>query len=394
MWLPVILVRHFGWPGWVAFVIPNVAGAMSVGLLRRPRAQSESFVARRLPTMRWFSKVTLALHAFVMTWALLWLFGGLVNVAGLPATIGGTSIGTAPVAAIATLCAMWFVAGRFGRRSFRAACVAAVAVWCASVCFLALAWWTMPGARALPQSAGDARLVDLVFLAPALVFGFSLCPHLDLTIHRARQETPGAAGDRAFALGFGALFLAMVAGTLLYAQGWIDSRAISFYVAAHLGVQSWFTMSMHLRALRDTARTPRELPTASPLLAGVALGLAPSAAVVAQVVANTPLQGLATFDAIYRVFMACYGLLFPALLWAWTASGRDGRRATLAAWLCIAAAAPCFWLGFLDGRWFWLGPGMLLALLAGPLARALSGPRDGAGSGGDPRGDSGSEIRG
>lgn len=369
MWLPVILVRHFGWPGWVAFAVPNVAGAMSVGLVHRTREASEAFVARRLPAMRAFSKVTLALHAFVLTWALGWLCAGVGRMAGLPATIAGTSIGTAQVGSIALLGALWFFAGRFARRSFRAACVGAMVVWFLSGALLGLSWTTMPGSRALPQAGGDATFVDLLCLAPVLVFGFALCPYLDLTIHRARQQTPGRAGDLAFVLGFGGLFLGMIAGTLVYAQGWIDARAISFYVAAHLAGQSWFTVAMHLRALRDTAPGDRAgRVSLTPLLVGVALGLAPSSAVAQSMLHATPFAHVLSFDALYRVFMACYGLLFPTLLWAWTTSRRDDRPATLVALGAVLLAAPLFWLGFLEGRWFWLAPGLLLALLAGPVA--------------------------
>ncbi|MGP1309146.1 MAG: hypothetical protein ACTS27_02985, partial [Phycisphaerales bacterium] len=344
MWLPVILVRHFGWPGWVAFAVPNVLGAMSVGLVYRTREASEAFVARRLRTMRAFSKVTLALHAFVLTWALSWLFDGLVNLAGIPAMIPSTAIPTSTVLALATLVGLWVCAAWFGRGSFRAACVAAVAVWALSAALLALSWVTMEGSRALPRSAGDARIVDLLLLAPVLVFGFALCPYLDLTIHRARQQTPGRAGDRAFVLGYGVLFLAMIAGTLLYAQGWIDSWSISFYIAAHLAVQSSFTVSMHLRALRDTAAPvpgsrPARRASSMPLLAGMALGLAPSSALAIRLFSGTPLADLLSFDAIYRVFMACYGLVFPGLLWVWTSSRRDGRSATLVAFATIIAAA-------------------------------------------------------
>ncbi len=374
MWLPVILVRHFGWPGWVAFAIPNIAGAMSVGLVYRTRAQSAEFVARRLPTMRAFSKVTLALHAFVLTWALLWLFTAIVSMLGLPATLGPTPIPIAALLALGTLVGLWVAAAWFGSRSFRAAGVVAAIVWVCSVFFLAMSVMTTPGFRALPQLAGDAREIDLLFLAPVLVFGFALCPYLDLTIHRARQETPGPPGTRAFVLGYGLLFPVMIAGTLLYAQGWIDSRSLSFYVIAHIAAQSWFTIAMHLRSLRDTARSPRER-SSTPLLIGMALGLAPSSALLASIAGGTPIQSLLSFDGIYRGFMAFYGLVFPALLWVWTTSQRDGRAATLTALVAIGLALPFFWLGFFEGRWLYLPAGLLIVLVAGPLATRFSSPK-------------------
>src|SRR5690606_27904334 len=138
-----------------------------------------------------------------------------------------------------------------------------------------------------------------------------------------------------------------------------------------------FTISLHLRALRDAvpaSRAPRAASThagLTPLLVGMALGLAPTSAVVAGLLGSTPLSGLVSFDAIYRVFMACYGLVFPGLLWAWSASRRDDRPTTLLAAIGIVLAAPFFWLGFLEGRWIWLPVGLLLVLLAGALPMVL-----------------------
>lgn len=359
MWLPVILVRHFGWPGWVAFAVPNVVGAMSVGLVYRTREQSEAFVARRLRAMRGFSKVTLALHAFVLMWA----FMNALDWAGVH-----------PLVVLLGVASLWAIAGLLARSSFQTACMAAAAVWALSVVLIGFAWATNPSSTA-PQTTGDARAIDLLFIAPVLVFGFALCPYLDLTIHRARQETPGTPGSLAFVLSFGGLFLAMIAGTLLYAQGWLDDRALSVYVVAHFAAQSWFTVAMHLRSLKDTAPAGSRRVTLTPLLVGVALGLAPWSDFAASLVESTPFARLLSFDAVYRSFMAFYGLLFPALLWTWSASKRDDRRATLAALFCVGLAAPMFWMGFLEGRWFWLAPGVLIALLSPLLARAMPAPQ-------------------
>lgn len=374
MWLPLILVRHFGWGGWVAFVVPNVIGAMSVGLVYRTREQSGAFVARRVRTMRAFSKVTIALHAFVLTWLGSWFMPLVWSMPGLPSTIPGTRVPTGGILAISFALTAWAIGRAMSRLRFAHACYAACVVWVSSVAMIALAIRTTPSTRAWPQSIGDTPLPELAWLAPVLVFGFALCPYLDLTIHSARRETPGRAGDRAFVLGFGVLFLAMVAGTLAYAQPWIDSRTMSFYIVAHIAIQSAFTMGMHQRALRDTSPDPRARTPMTAVLTGVMLGLTPSTALAGRVLSGTALEPLTTMDGIYRAFMAFYGLLFPALLWTWSASRRDDRRTTLAALFCVGLAAPMFWTGFLEGRWFWLAPGLLIALSAPALARVLPGP--------------------
>ena len=295
------------------------------------------------------------------------------SMAGLPAPIPGTGVSIGGPLAIAFLAVAWAAGWAISRLGFRGVCVAAMACWGVCVAMLLLALQTMPLMRQWPQTTGDAPMGDLVWLAPVLVFGFALCPYLDLTIHRARQETPGRGGDLAFVVGFGALFLAMIVGTLAYAQAWIDDAAMSFYVVGHIALQSAFTIGVHLRALRDTARTTRERSATTPMLAGILLGLAPSSALVVRALHGTVLEPLSRMDGVYRVFMACYGLLFPALLWTWSASGRDDRRATLAALFCVGLAAPMFWMGFLEGRWFWLAPGLLVAL-SGPGWRGCFPP--------------------
>src|SRR2546421_402382 len=62
-----------------------------------------------------------------------------------------------------------------------------------------------------------AASIDLLRLAAVCVFGFMLCPYLDLTFHRARQGTSVYGAIASFTIGFGALFLAMIVFTLWYA---------------------------------------------------------------------------------------------------------------------------------------------------------------------------------
>ncbi len=59
-------------------------------------------------------------------------------------------------------------------------------------------------------------MTDLALFAPASLVGFALCPYLDLTFHRARQQTAGRTGSAAFALGFGGVFLTMIVFSLCY----------------------------------------------------------------------------------------------------------------------------------------------------------------------------------
>ena len=57
--------------------------------------------------------------------------------------------------------------------------------------------WVAMGNRGklgLPSVAGSASPIELVALGVACVFGFGLCPYLDLTFHRARYFAGGRAG--------------------------------------------------------------------------------------------------------------------------------------------------------------------------------------------------------
>ena len=56
------------------------------------------------------------------------------------------------------------------------------------------------------------------------LFGFALCPYLDLTFHRARQSLAGRDAKTAFGVGFGVLFALMILFTLGY-SGWLEGRA-------------------------------------------------------------------------------------------------------------------------------------------------------------------------
>ena len=47
----------------------------------------------------------------------------------------------------------------------------------------------MKGALALPAQQGQLPAINILWLVPVMIFGFALCPYLDITFHRARQMT-------------------------------------------------------------------------------------------------------------------------------------------------------------------------------------------------------------
>lgn len=350
MFLPVILIREFGWTGWAFFAAPNVLGAMLMGVTLRRRGASEARIAswRAGPTL--FSAVTLAFHAFFLTWFM----------AALVAPLAGPYAVIAP--ALLAFAVGWGVSGG----SWRAWRTGGVVVLVLSLAFGALAWMTSGGLMAPPERTGASDTFDLLWLTPVMVFGFALCPYLDLTFHRARQEERGGVGTAAFVVGFGVMFLAMIVLTLLYAPAMLRGP-VSYYIAAHVMMQTVFTVGAHVRELRlRDARTlvsTRSI-TLTSLLLGVTLALA--------ALTWTRFGRLPSGETLYKCFMGAYGLLFPTLVWTWSAGGRVFDRAAGAAALgAILLASPFFWLGFVEQNWVWLGPGLLLALCAPIAARTL-----------------------
>src|SRR3954465_13192934 len=68
MFLPVLLVRDYGLAGWAVFAIPNVVGAAAMGwVLARPGARERVLAEHRTACVA-FSAVTLAFHAYFLTW--------------------------------------------------------------------------------------------------------------------------------------------------------------------------------------------------------------------------------------------------------------------------------------------------------------------------------------
>ena len=64
MYLAVILLRDLGWPGFLAFAIPNVIGAAAFGYVLASGARSEALIAGHRPALRWFSITAVAYHGY------------------------------------------------------------------------------------------------------------------------------------------------------------------------------------------------------------------------------------------------------------------------------------------------------------------------------------------
>lgn len=369
MFLPLLLMRDFGLAGYLAFAIPNVAGAAAMGWMIRSPEASRGFVERHRAACAAFSVITALFHVAFLFEVILPLDA---MRGGLPAVLA-------------------VVLGSIALSRFDRPRLIALATYLVSVGVIV----TLARGPGLPLgsmeasalgAAGAMRLpvTDVLFLVPACVFGFLLCPYLDLTFHRARQDLPGVWSRWGFGLGFGVLFLAMILFTPMYASlfepHWVGpgvrpAALVAGAVLVHLAAQSAATISFHMRALLGTGHRGAWWAVAALLLGVVAYTFLPRAG------APTP-PALSDSDERliwYRVFMSFYGLVFPAYVWLVAiptadghsgTSGRRGQRKLVVLLVSCALAAPCFWVGFIERQTWWLGPGMAIVLFARMLVRS------------------------
>jgi hypothetical protein len=351
MFLPVILVREFGLAGWTVFAIPNVLGAAAMGWVLRTRESSTRITDHHATACAAFSWVTIAFHVFFISWFTSRLFN---------TWVAGPFL----------LCFLIFQA--VGRNRPRNDLLSAAVTFLLSVILIAFAVNHANGhdvssiTTRPPSQWSDAMLLSTVCL-----FGFALCPYLDLTFHRACQNTSTTGARLAFSLGFGLFFLLMITFTLWYAPAlasviWSPRslpKLFALILALHLLVQSALTVVLHARHLSprdDEPRAPSELSGVALLLASLGLGI----------YARTPRQilSLDAGELIYRCFMGFYALVFPAYVWLCMIPGRGSEAPTKRHLLVFASAVvialPMFWIGFIHQKLIWLLPGLLVVLLA------------------------------
>lgn len=358
MYLPVLMIRDFGDAGWLVFALPNILGAAALGwVLHRPGA------AANLARQHWraacsFSIITVLFHAFFVGWVIRALIGDAAEIITAASAAGFYLYGY----------------GRHGRRDLLAAA--------GLLAFSLIAFGVAASVPAL-QPHGMISLVrvarpGLIWLAPVCIFGFFLCPYLDLTFLRARASTDANTGIAAFTVGFGILFLAMIGFTFWYARfvepgslhsiGHSIPRPLAWIIGGHMMLQTAFTIAVHTRALSEDRRAKQpDLVIAF----FVSLVIAFLVGAWSETLLRADLLP-ARYNAgefVYRLFMSFYGLIFPAYVWLCMIPAAPGKRvphhrrlAVLAVTLLLAA--PMFWLGFIGNRMIWLGPGLLVVIVS------------------------------
>ncbi len=338
MFLPVLLIRDYGFWSFFAFALPNVIGAAAMGWVLRTTAESERFAAAHSVAMSAFSFVTVCFHAFFLGWIS-------QKMLGRPDLVAAAFFGT-------TIVLLVLMRLRDGNERWLAIAAALVS-W---FIFARVLRYRMNLGIVLPDMTAGGSMAELSALAAVCVLGFALCPYVDRTFHLARRQLNPAAAKKAFGFGFGAVFFSMILFTLIYSDLIGIQRvnqAIVLMLLIHLIVQSAFTAAAH-----TTAMPGRRLVVITMLIAGVGF--------VGGMYANRiEYNGIAGGEIGYRLFMSFYGLLAPA--YVWIVGARSAQRPTRAHWLVfsttVVAALPFYWLAFIEKQMAWAAIGVGFVVL-------------------------------
>ncbi len=347
MLFPILLVRDFGLWGWVVFAVPNAVGAAAMGYVLRTPEAALRLRERHAAAVRGFTDVTLAFHGFVLLWLGFRLFGPAAFLAlAAPLLILPAARRTAwgawlPLVAVGVALLSWGCFAYMGR--------------------LPGAWTgvtTGPVPAGLPERLPDAAL--LAFGAAAAV-GFACCPYLDATFLRARASTDVATGRAAFTFGFLGVFLSMIVGTLLYAGLLIPafsgeevtlSPVWAIVLGVHLLVQVTFTMACHLRERGDLDPRGRHLLVPALLVLGALAAVLLADRHLAPLASGGRPLGPTVGEAVYRVFLLAYGMVFPAYVWLCVLRRGELTRPLIVRFTVTCVVAMALGIaGFVAGRW-------------------------------------------
>ncbi len=362
MYLPVIMFNRYGWWGFLAFALPNVIGCAGMGYIMRSRDASARLLNSHRIALGAFSLVTIAFHSFFLSWLL-------TELGPLTAETVFSPIFLAMAAVLVGI-----VIGHLPLRSNHWL-VLATAVYLLSL----MTFGSVGTASITSFPAGDQPRNELFALAPIVAFGFLLCPYLDATFHRARQESPT---HHSFGV-FGVTFAAMIVLTPFL---WFGYETLTTLALAHLCAQSIFTVGAHTRELRISRLVC--CPTRRRLYLGVAILTAAAFPLLHVFIDADIMSG----ESMYLRFLVFYGLVFPMYVLIFIGRGRTWaptKRNLMIAGGLVILLCPFYEAAFIHLRTWWLiAPIALIALIAfrrsigRPVAQPVGAPidRDSSGS--------------
>ncbi|SFX80120.1 hypothetical protein [Marinospirillum alkaliphilum] len=313
--LPMLLLRDYGWISLAVFALSNVLGAAAFGWVMNQQRQ-QVFLASHSLMLKLFSRVTLAFQLFFVVWisALLgwWLL--LVMLA---------------------LVVMFYRADR-------------LITWVATGVFLLsmlLAGQYLTSGPELPSGVLQPGWWHTLL---PLALGFILSPYLDLTFHRAWQQSPNP--RLSFGLGFGVFFLVLLVFVLFYSRdlarlvaGEPVSVGVVWPLVAFIILQTAFTTALHLKESQCLQAASWRVSLG---LGGfyllLLIGLLNFGVLVV-----VPWLDLPLTELIYKTFLLFYGLVVPLYLLL-------GKN-RLYFWISLLFTVPIYSLGFLlGGDFLWL----------------------------------------
>jgi hypothetical protein len=299
MFLPILLIRWWGWPGFLAFAVPNVLGCAMFGYALTPET-SRAFVVRFRVWIAIFGAATIAYQ-----------IGFLVR----------TGVTAPLIAALPATLAMVVAARRASVRSDRGMMVIGACAWIAS-CLL----FARLGSGELDHlpTTGTLPPASLAWAAPFMAFGFLLCPYLDPTFHVALQRSPSR---HCFAV-FGAAFTVMLLFTAAFSDAGLGPTPTPGALLWgkpvfewQWGLQAAFTVVAVAAAMRSLEPVSslggtRALLPGMILTACLALGWQYMTEPTLPAMSATlcPPSGPVPGEATYLRWLGLYGVLFPAMV--------------------------------------------------------------------------------
>lgn len=355
MFLPIVLLRWWGWPGFLAFAVPNVIGCSLFGYVLNPDS-SVRFMKRFRSWIMVFAAATIAYQ--------MWFLHDLAR---------ANNSGVLWV--LMVLLALALAGVRAGSRMLPIAWLA----WPISVVlFVAMG----SGSLASLPTTGTLPPLSLAWAGPFMALGFLLCPYLDPTFHLALQRSPSRHAFAVFGITFAAMLLftaAMFDPTTglvtTSAPMWMGVSVITWQWIMQCG----FTIGAHVDAVHAFARGPDARdPRSTVMRAGARAVLIATVAAVAGLVLLLVLKALepelpalastllppagasaTTGEATYLRWLGLYGVLFPAIVLLGLRRVPLGVQAT-----AIFGAALLAEFGMIGGRTHLLGVAVLVVILA------------------------------
>lgn len=371
MWLPVVLISDFGSSAFLIFAIPNCLGAAAMGYVLRTPEDSARFVSRHRAACKLFSQVTLAFQFYVLASMMPWIDSS--NNASAPEDITRSLCVIAPF-----MLALVAGAKRF-RRSVASTSLAFIIFIVSLVCGACfIATETIVSVPFVDPSRPSSHYVGLALVC---MFGFILCPYLDLTFHRARQALTTRSQSRAgFTFGFCVIFASMIAITSAYAAiDWntftpIHPGYLPAILYIHIGLQVAFKVLAHggyltgsVSAATDTQSRFSLGSISAVVIIGICFAILQT--FFSRVASSYLYVEMNHFEIIYRAFLGMYGLVFPTYIWLcscpvgpWNTG--PTRRNLRVCGATIALALPFFTLGFIGKSYDSIMIGCVIILIA------------------------------